>query len=214
MIEVRGLHLRQGDFALCDISFQIAAGSYAVVVGESGSGKTSLLEAILGLRAVDSGMVRINDRDITTLPPERRAIGYVPQSAGLFPSMRVRDQIGFGLRSRGGSRQAIEQRVTQLAGSLGIGSLLHRRPQGLSGGEQARVALARALAIEPAVLLLDEPVASVDALTCERINTVIRDFVTSHQATVMHVTHRLEEIAMASDAVIRVGNGNVFAGPP
>ena len=213
MIEVRDLHLRQGDFALRDVSFQIATGSYAVVVGESGSGKTSLLEAILGLRAVDAGTVRVNDREITSLPPERREIGYVPQSACLFPMMRVRDQIGFGLSVRGVSRQAIEQRVVQLADLLGIRSLLERYPHGLSGGEQARVALARALAIEPAVLLLDEPVASVDAITCKRINTVISDFVARHGATVMHVTHRLEEIAVTSDTVIRVDNGSVFVGP-
>ena len=162
MIALSAVTIRQGGFCLHDVSLEVPAGQYAVLMGKTGSGKTTILEAICGLRPLAAGRIRLMDRDVTRLKPGARGVGYVPQDAGLFSRLTVREHLAFALVIRRWSREAIRQRVDALAQLLRIEHLLERRPHGLSGGEAQRVALGRAMAMRPGVLLLDEPLGALD----------------------------------------------------
>ena len=154
MIEVAQLTVRQGTFALSGIAFAVPAGCYAVLMGKSGCGKTTILESLAGLRTIEMGTIRFVGREVARLPPAARGIGYVPQDGALFDTLTVRDNLGFALDVRGDSSAAIAKRVDELAAWLELAPLLDRRPHTLSGGEKQRVALGRALASRPPVLLL------------------------------------------------------------
>src|SRR5438105_15866294 len=145
MIRVRDLTIRVGSFALEGVSFSVATGCYAVLMGKTGSGKSTLLEAITGLKPTGAGSIELLGRDVTRLKPADRGVGYVPQDLALFPTLTVREHLAFALTIRGWDVAAIERRVGELAELLGLGRLLDRRPQGLSGGEAQRTALGRAL---------------------------------------------------------------------
>lgn len=195
MIRLEGLQVRAGGFSLGIDDLSIAPGEYVMVLGPTASGKTVLLETVAGLRRPQSGQVWFDDREVTGEPPEKRGVGLVYQDYALFPHLTVADNISFGLRWR---REAAGPRddggcVRELAGSLGIGDLLDRYPEGLSGGEQQRVALARALAIEPEILLLDEPLSALDGPTRQELQGELRRVHQETGATVLHVTHDLDE---------------------
>ena len=143
MIALRRISVRAGAFTLNDISLAVPTGAYGVLMGPTGSGKTTLIEIICGLRKASSGSVLVDDVDVTREPPGNRGLGYVPQDGALFPTLSVREHLGFALRIRRRSASEIEQRVTELSGELGIAHLLDRNPAGLSGGERQRVALGR-----------------------------------------------------------------------
>jgi len=191
-------------FVLEGVSFEVSAGRYAVLMGRTGSGKTSLLEILCGLRRPGTGTVWIGDREATGVPPGERGVGYVPQDGALFPAMRVRDQIGFGLRMRRRSAEEIASRVGEAAGSVGVSALLDRLPAGLSGGERQRVALARALVMKPSVLLLDEPLASVDEETQDGLIALLQETQRSHGITVLHVTHSRREAGRLGEVRLRL----------
>lgn len=209
MIRLCGVSIYQGSFALRHVSFEVPAHHYAVLMGKTGSGKTTLLEAICGLRPVAAGTIFLMGRDATRLHPAARGVGYVPQDAGLFPRMTVRQHLGFALAIRRWPRKAITQRVAQLAELLGIGHLLDRRPQGLSGGEIQRVALGRALALRPGVLLLDEPLSALDEETRSEMYDLLRAVRAESQATVLHVTHNRSEAEQLADLVLEIQDGQV-----
>lgn len=202
MIRAAGLTVRAGEFVRAGISFEIPAGSYAVLMGRTGSGKTTLLEALCGLRAVECGRITLEGRDVTRLPPGQRGIGYVPQDRALFPQMSVRENIAFGPRVQRWEETRIRRRVEQLAALLGVEHLLGRMPAGLSGGEQQRVALARALAFEPVLLLLDEPLSALDEETRTSMCDALRRVHRETQATVLHVTHSRPEAAALASVVL------------
>jgi molybdate transport system ATP-binding protein/molybdate/tungstate transport system ATP-binding protein len=162
MVELDNLTIRSGPFTLAGISFEIPDGQYAVLMGKTGTGKTTILEAICGLRSVALGRILLQGADVTQLHPADRGVGYVPQDLALFPTLSVREHLEFALRVRGANSQIIQSRVGQFAELLAIGHLLDRLPRGLSGGESQRVALGRALAFHPQVLLLDEPLSAFD----------------------------------------------------
>src|SRR5919201_5691867 len=162
MIAVENLTVRAGAFALEGVSFALDTGQYGVLMGRTGCGKTTLLEAVCGLKPVRGGRVRLLGRDVTDLPPADRGVGYVPQDLALFPTMTVREHLGFALEVRRWDPAEATRRVEELSAMLGLGPLLGRRPQGLSGGEAQRVALGRALSFRPRVLLLDEPLSALD----------------------------------------------------
>jgi ABC-type sugar transport system ATPase subunit len=189
MIACEALHLRQGAFALTDIRLQIPVGAYAVLMGDTGCGKTTLLEAILGLRPVQRGRILVGERDVTRAHPGERGIGYVPQDGALFPTYRVREQLAFALVLRHWPTARITARVRALADELGIAHLLDRLPQGLSGGERQRVALGRALAAEPQVLICDEPLSAIDRRRRGELIELLRSTHRRHGVTVLHVTH-------------------------
>lgn len=191
MIAVEGLSIRQGEFALRDVSLVIPTGAYAVLTGPTGCGKTTLLECLAGLRTPTAGRITLAERDVTSLPPATRNVGYVPQDTAVFPTLSVWHNLAFGLTVRNVRRELVEQRVSELAERLGLTHLLRRRAVGLSGGEAQRVALGRALAFHPPVLLLDEPLNAVDPLTRDRVTETLRT--RGSGCTVLHVTHAAAE---------------------
>jgi ABC-type sugar transport system ATPase subunit len=209
LIEVTDLTVRQGKFSLAGLSFAVPAGRYAVLMGRSGCGKTTVLEAVAGLRPVAAGAIRLAGRDVTGLRPAGRHVGYVPQDGALFPTMTVRDNLGFALAVRGDPAAAAAGRVEELAGWLGLGHLLDRRPYNLSGGEKQRVALGRALAPRPPVLLLDEPLSSLDDDTRDHLVELLTRVRESREVTVLHVTHHRAEADRLADTVLRLEDGQV-----
>jgi ABC-type sugar transport system ATPase subunit len=209
MIAVDGLSWSAGPFRLESVRFTVPARAYAVLMGLTGSGKTSLLELICGLRRPDRGSVRIGDRDVTADPPGRRRIGYVPQEAALFPTLTVREQIAFAPRRQGVNPLDRDALVNELAAAVGVTALLDRRPHGLSGGERQRIALARALAARPDVLLLDEPLAALDEETHAGMVELLRATHRQGGLTVLHVTHHRREAESLGDLILRIEAGRV-----
>ena len=199
MILLDALAVRSGGFSLEGISLSVPSGAYAVLMGKTGCGKTTLLEAICGLRPVVSGRVVLCDRDVTRLRPADRGVGYVPQDLVLFPTLTVRDNIGFALHARRWPMPAIAERVEELADLLGIAPLLGRHPLGLSGGESQRVALGRALAFRPRVLLLDEPLSALDEDTRAEMVELLRSVQRRTGVTALHITHSRTEATRLAD---------------
>jgi molybdate/tungstate transport system ATP-binding protein len=209
MISLSQVTLRQGMFSLERVSLEIPTGQYGVLMGKTGTGKTSLLEAVCGLRAVTAGSIHLLGRDVTALRPAARGVGYVPQDGSLFSRLTVREHLAFALVVRRWSWAAIERRVGELASLLGIEYLLDRRPQGLSGGEIQRVALGRALAMRPGVLLLDEPLSAVDEDTRGEMYELLLSVRRQTQTTVLHVTHNRSEAELLADRLFELRNGGV-----
>jgi ABC-type sugar transport system ATPase subunit len=209
VIVVDNLSVRAGAFALDGISFEIPQGQYAVLMGKTGTGKTTILEAICGLKPVTAGGIRLLERDVTRLKPADRGIGYVPQDRALFPTMTVYDHLAFALVIRRWPAERIEERVEEMARLLGIGKLLRRRPYGLSGGEAQRVALGRALALHPPVLLLDEPLSALDEETREEMYALLKRIQQKTGVTTVHVTHSAIEAERLADRVLLLKDGRI-----
>ena len=214
MIAVEGLSVRAGAFAVEGISFAVGTGEYAVLMGRTGCGKTTLLEAVCGLKPVRGGRVRLLGRDVTDLPPADRGVGYVPQDLALFPTMTVRDHLGFALEVRRWDPDTAARRIAELTELLGLGRLLDRRPAGLSGGEAQRVALGRALAFRPAVLLLDEPLSALDEDTRTGMYGMLRSVQRQTGVTTLHVTHSRAEARALADRLFVFDKGGLREGPP
>lgn len=210
MVKVESLAAPFGESAgLSDISFSVGAGELVVFLGPSGAGKTTLLRTIAGFVAATSGHVRIAERDVTTLPPEKRAAVYLHQSPVLFPHLSAAENVAFPLRLRhvSGSRRA--ERVTELLESMQILELADRLPRELSGGQRNRVSLARALAASPMVLLLDEPFSGLDPGLRQDVREAIRVVQrTSAPATIV-VTHDLDDAALLADRIGVLINGRL-----
>ncbi len=204
---------RAGAFELADISFTVPAGRYAVLMGRTGCGKTSLMEILCGLRPSRSGRVFIGDHDVTELAPGERGIGYVPQDGALFPTMTVRENIGFSLRLRRRPDPEIQREVDGIAWRLGVAHLLERLPQNLSGGERQRVALGRALASNPKVLLLDEPLSALDEELRDELARLLKGIQRDLAITALHVTHHRQEAAQLADVMFRMEAGQVRETP-
>ncbi|ASJ00761.1 tungstate ABC transporter ATP-binding protein WtpC [Thermococcus gorgonarius] len=209
MLRVEGISKDYKEFHLRDITFSVKRGEYFVLLGPSGAGKTVLLEIIAGILEPDSGRVILNEKDVTTLPPEKRGLAYVPQDYALFPNMSVFDNIAFGLKLRGVPKDERERKVRELAEVLGIEHLLHRNPQTLSGGERQRVAIARALAVEPPLILLDEPFANLDVQTRGNLIREMKRWKRELNFTAIQVTHSFEEAVSLGDRVGVMLNGRL-----
>ena len=206
MLELNHISKDFGGFSLRNISFRVEAGAYYVILGESGAGKSMILETIAGLIIPDKGQILLDGMDITRKKIQQRQIGLVFQNHSIFPHLSVSDNIAYSLRGKGISRRCIRERVTSISDRLEITSILHRRPEKLSGGELQRVALARTLIQNPRILLLDEPLASLDARIKGDLRGLLRQLHRSNQ-TILHVTHDYEEaLSLATDiAVIHSG---------
>jgi len=209
MISVSDLSIKQGDFSLDQINFEIRKGEYAILMGENGSGKTTLVEAICGLRKIRSGTITLGGRDISHAQPAQRSIGYVPQDSVLFPAMRVDHQIAFGLKVRRIDSKTSEQRVNELAELLQIKKILNRYPRGLSGGEKQRVALARALSYRPSLVCLDEPLSALDENARNRMMQLLKEIQSKEAVTFLHITHSSSESSKLGTIQYRLNSGIV-----
>ena len=209
MISVKNLSLAVGEFALEDVSFEIPTRAYCALMGRTGCGKTTILEAVCGLRDVTSGSIELMSREVTNLPPARRGIGFVPQDGALFSSMTVEQNLGFSLEVRNRPKGVVSERVKQLAELLGIANLLERRIQGLSGGEKQRVALGRALAFEPGILCLDEPLSALDDETKVGLVDLLGKVREETGVTTLHITHSLQEARSLCDMILVMEDGRV-----
>lgn len=213
MIRFDGVSWHAGAFRLDAVSFTVPAGSYGVLMGRTGCGKTTLLEILCGLRRPAGGRVFIGERDVTDLPPGERGIGYVPQDGAMFPTMTVREQLGFALAIRKRPAAEIAARVKELSEALGISALLDRRPQHLSGGERQRVALGRALAAKPSVLLLDEPLSALDEELRDDLAILLKRLQRELALTALHITHSRHEAEQLADVRLRMEAGRVTEAP-
>jgi len=215
MIEVDKLYKKVGNFELGEISFASKDGEYLVILGPSGAGKTMLLECIAGLVSIDSGRIFIDGEDVTDKPPEMRGVGFVYQDFLLFPHLKVEENIEFGLKMRGLSKEEIRERVEYILSLLGITHLKGRYPANLSGGEKQRVALARAIAIKPKILLLDEPLSSLDLKVRESLRKELKRIHDEYEMNTIHVTHDQLEAYILADRVGILRDGKLLEiGPP
>lgn len=204
MLKIKGLSNDWGRFQLEDINLEIEEGEFLVVLGPSGAGKTLLLESVAGFTVPDKGEIRLDDRDITTLPPEERNMGFVYQDFALFPHLTVRENIGFGLD------RDEEEKVEKLASFLDIDHLLDEEPLTLSGGEKQRVSLARALAPNPNYMLFDEPLSSLDERIQEKMRREIKKIHEERGLTSIYVTHDQTEAMVLADRIAIMMNGRVI----
>jgi molybdate/tungstate transport system ATP-binding protein len=209
VIELVALRCSFGAFALRDISLRIGKGEYWVVLGPSGCGKSVLLQTIAGFHAPSRGHIKIDGTDITGLEPERRKMGLVFQQAALFPHKSVFENIAYGLRARKVSKSDADRRVWELVDRLGLGAIVSRPVPTLSGGEAQRVAVARALAIRPDLLLLDEPMSALDHNTRLELQAELARLHRELGLTTLHVTHSREEAAALGDHVAIMLGGRI-----
>lgn len=197
--------------AVHDVSLKVEKGSIVALVGESGSGKTTLLRLAAGLETPDSGEVRIGDvvvaDDRTWLPPEKRGVGLVFQDGALFPHLTVAQNIAYGLKTRGSDK--VETTVDFMLSMVGLGGFNHRYPHELSGGERQRIALARALAPQPRVVLLDEPFSNLDPALRRTLRDEIRNILVKLDATAILVTHDTDDALCVGDGVAVFRDGEI-----
>ena len=196
-----------GVAALDGASLDVETGETVALLGPSGSGKSTLLRALAGLQRLDRGRILLDGRELTTMPPHRRGIGLMFQEHALFPHRDVAGNVGFGLRLAGLSKREVGRRVEELLELVGLTGMGERSVETLSGGEQQRVALARALATEPRVLLLDEPLGSLDRPLHDRLLEELADLFARLRLTVLYVTHDVAEAFALGHrvAVMRAG---------
>jgi spermidine/putrescine transport system ATP-binding protein len=195
--------------AVRGIDLDVAAGEFFSLLGPSGCGKTTTLRLVAGFEQPDGGQVLIDGQDVSAVPPERRPVNTVFQSYALFPFMSVRDNVAFGLRYAGASKQETRQRVDEALALVQMTAYAGRRPAQLSGGQQQRVALARALVLGPRVLLLDEPLGALDAKLRKALQVELKSLQEAVGITFVYVTHDQDEALTMSDRIAVMSGGLV-----
>jgi ABC-type sugar transport system ATPase subunit len=209
MLQIKNVSLRAGDFTVTDIDLTVDPKEYFVMMGQTGSGKSLLVKAVCGIIPIQNGSIHIDGKDVTNLEPRRRQVGYVPQSSSLFPHLSVSDNILFPLRIRKSNKKEALKKAAPIIDALNISSLLERSTLNLSGGEQQKVALARALSFNPKLLILDEPVSALDEPTrceiCKLLKKIQQDF----SVTTIHICHNLEEARIVSDRMAIFSQGKI-----
>ena len=201
-IEIRSMVARRGSFSLSVEELRVSPHEIFAIVGETGAGKTVLLEAIAGAFPLEGGSILLDGKDIRCLPVQQRRLGIVYQDHALFPHMTVRENIAYGLKMAGVPKEERERRVSEMLELFSIGQIAERYPGIISGGEGQRTALARALVLQPEILLLDEPFSALDPTTKKRMYETLRDVHSRFGCTVVFVTHDFNE---ASTLAHRVG---------
>jgi sulfate transport system ATP-binding protein len=215
-IEVRNVGKRFGDFvALEDVSITVGDGALTALLGPSGSGKSTLLRVIAGLETPDTGEVVIGEHDVTDAPARTRGVGFVFQHYAPFKHMTVNDNVAFGLSVRKRPKDEIRARVKELLGLVRLDGLAERYPSQLSGGQLQRMALARALAVQPQVLLLDEPFGALDAQVRAELREWLRKLHEEIHVTTIFVTHDQEEAMEVAEQIVVMNTGRIEqAGSP
>ena len=209
-IDVSGVSKRFGQFeALRSVSLEVAEGSLTALLGPSGSGKSTLLRIVAGLETPDAGTVLMDGVDVTGVPAQRRGIGFVFQHYAAFAHMTVRSNVAFGLQIRKRPRDEIRDRVDELLALVGLTQWSEQRPDQLSGGQRQRMALARALAVAPRVLLLDEPFGALDANVRTELRRWLRRLHDEQGVTTVLVTHDQEEAMEVADTIAVLNEGRV-----
>jgi multiple sugar transport system ATP-binding protein len=196
--------------AIDDVSLEIADGEFIALVGPSGCGKSTLLRSIAGLEEVTSGDISIGGRDVTDLAPRHRDVAMVFQSYALYPHMTVRQNLGYGLRVRRVRRAEVAKRVEEVAALLGLSELLERRPAQLSGGQRQRVAMGRAIARQPQVFLMDEPLSNLDAKLRVGMRTSLAQLHARLGVTTVYVTHDQVEAMTLGQRVAVMRDGRIL----
>lgn len=197
-------------FALTGINLEVGQGEYVVLLGPTGAGKTLLLETITGFHKLDRGKILFDGHDVSAVPPEGRRFGYVPQNYLLFPNMTVRKNVDFGLKMRRQTETERKSKVDETLALLGLEPLADRMPATLSAGEKQKVALARVLAIKPKLILLDEPLSSIDAEAKRRLKDELKRVHRELHVAVIHVTHDQMEGFSLADRVAIIRNGQII----
>ena len=205
-LKIENISKSWSDFKLKGIDLTIEDGDYFVILGPTGAGKTLLLETVMGFHTPDEGKIVLNGQDITATPPEKRGIGYVSQNCVLFPHLNVHQNVEFSLKMKGVPKAERNQKVNELLEFAKLESMAHRRPSTLSGGEKQKVSLMRALAAEPQLIILDEPLTAIDLKTARDIKSALKQ-VHLDGKTVIHVTHnQVEGFSLGSKmAVMNTG---------
>jgi sulfate/thiosulfate transport system ATP-binding protein len=210
MIEARRIVKRFGEFtALNDVTVDVPTGSLTALLGPSGSGKSTLLRVIAGLEQPDAGSVVLDGEEVTGLPPQSRGVGFVFQHYAAFRHMTVWDNVAFGLKIRRRPRAEVKKRVGELLELVQLSGLAKRYPAQLSGGQRQRMGLARALAVDPKVLLLDEPFGALDARVRKELRLWLRRLHDETHTTTVIVTHDQEEAMEVADRVVVMNAGEI-----
>jgi ABC-type Fe3+/spermidine/putrescine transport system ATPase subunit len=199
----------QGKTIIKKLSLEALPLETMVMMGPSGSGKTTLLLTILGIITPNEGKISLNGEDITHLSIENRNIGYLPQDYGLFPHMNVQDNIAFGLKVRGVPRNERERKALQMLQLVNLKGFEQRRINELSGGERQRVGLARALAIDPSLLLLDEPLSNIDQVTKYEVAQQLKQVFQKLKVPIILVTHNHEDAIFLAEKLVILNDGEI-----
>ena len=199
---------RYGDHEVIPkLNLKVRDGEFFTLLGPSGCGKTTLLRMVAGFNSIEGGTISFNDKIINNLPAGRRNIGMVFQNYAVFPHLSVQRNVEFGLKNRKLPKEVIKERVAEVLKAVKIDNLKDRMPQNMSGGQQQRIALARAIVIEPDVLLMDEPLSNLDAKLRIEMREVIKELQHNVGITTIYVTHDQEEAMAVSDRIAVMKDG-------
>ncbi len=209
MIKIEGLTIRLKTFEFSDFNLAIERGEFHFLLGPTGSGKTLILESIVGLHRPRKGKIWIDGKEVQGLPPEKREVSYVPQDLALFPHLNVWENIIYGIKARGLQLKDYESYIGDLISITKIETLLERYPARLSGGEKKRVALLRALASKPKLLILDEPLTGLDPSIKFEIQQLLKTLHSSFRPTILCVSHDVEEAYLLADRITVFIDGKV-----
>jgi molybdate/tungstate transport system ATP-binding protein len=210
MMRMEKVSKKWGDFQFKNIDLDVHSNEYFVILGPTGAGKTLLLETIAGFHIPDRGEIFLGEREITALPPEKRGIGLAYQDCLLFPHKTVFENVSYGLRIGSRKGKDIEEKVNEISSRMKISHLLDRYPKNLSGGEAKRVSIARALVIEPELLLLDEPLSALDLPMRNELIDVLKRVHGELGTTFIHVTHNQQESLILGDRIGVLNNGRIL----
>ena len=198
-----------GQIVLEDISFDINEGEFVSILGSSGCGKTTLLKILIGIEKCDTGMILKDGEDITNNPPSKRGMGLVFQNYALFPNMNVFNNVAYALKAHKMSKEDVKKRVDEVLEIVGLTDFANKKPGKMSGGQQQRVAIARTLALNPDIILFDEPMAALDADIRMSLRREIKEIQKKLNKTMIYVTHDQEEAFSMSDRIIVMNDNHI-----